>query len=229
VRAAGQATADAFPAYNYHADVIGHYWPRVVTERAEFQFQLLERDEIVARACTIPTRWDGTLEDLPQGIDEAVVRGFDGKGESNVLCALLIAIPRAHRGRRVSSDALRAMLDLARQHGLAALIAPVRPSWKERYPLVPIERYAGWRREDGRPFDPWIRIHERMGGRILRPAPRSALITGTVAEWEEWVGMAFPENGDYVFPGGLATVRIDRETDLGEYWEPNVWMRHPVP
>ena len=59
--------------------------------------------------------------------------------------------------------------------------------------------------------------------------PRSLRITGTVAEWASWTEMAFPETGDYVFPAGLATVHIDRERDLGEYWEPNVWMVHPAP
>ena len=49
-----------------------------------------------------------------------------------------------------------------------------------------------------------------------------------MAEWEEWTGMAFPESGDYVFPGCLATVEIDREQDVGRYWEPNVWIVHAV-
>ena len=40
--------------------------------------------------------------------------------------------------------------------------------------------------------------------------------------------MAFPESGVYPFPGGLSPVTIDREADLGSYWEPNVWMRHTV-
>ena len=35
------------------------------------------------------------------------------------------------------------------------------------------------------------------------------------------------EAGDYVFPAGLSTVHIDRDRDLGEYWEPNVWIIHP--
>jgi hypothetical protein len=52
-------------------------------------------------------------------------------------------------------------------------------------------------------------------------------ITGTVDEWEAWTSMAFPETGDYVFPEGLAPVHIDREADVGSYWEPNVWMIHP--
>ena len=62
---------------------------------------------------------------------------------------------------------------------------------------------------------------------MLRAAiPHSMHITGTVGEWESWTRMQFPETGDYVFPAGLATVRIDREADTGEYWEPNIWIIH---
>jgi hypothetical protein len=51
-------------------------------------------------------------------------------------------------------------------------------------------------------------------------------ITGSVAYLEAWTGMAFPESGRYVFPAGLTTVDIDREGDVGSYWEPNVWVIH---
>jgi len=92
---------------------------------------------------------------------------------------------------------------------------------------VPIERYAAWRRVDGLLFDPWMRVHERLGATILNPSRESLRITGTIAEWEEWTQTAFPESGDYWFPRGLATVAIDREADRGSCWEPNVWMHHP--
>ena len=91
---------------------------------------------------------------------------------------------------------------------------------------MPIERYMTWRRHDGLPFDPWLRLHERLGGQMLTPCPGSVRITGTVAEWESWAGMAFPESGEYVVPGALSLVRIDRERDVGEHIEPNVWVRH---
>ena len=54
------------------------------------------------------------------------------------------------------------------------------------------------------------------------------VITGTVAEWEEWTHMRFPKSGRYVVPGALEPVVIDRENDLGRYVEPNVWMRHQI-
>jgi len=51
-------------------------------------------------------------------------------------------------------------------------------------------------------------------------------IPGTIAEWEDWAKMVFPETGSYVVSGALEPVEIDREADQGLYVEPNVWMRH---
>jgi GNAT superfamily N-acetyltransferase len=218
---------DTLPEYNNHGDVLNEYWGRLIVEAPDFQGTLLDGDEPLARIRSIPVRWDGTVEGLPAGIDGAIARGFD-EGGASVLCALLIQVRGDAQSRGLSRVSLEWMVGNARAHGLGAVIAPVRPSWKERYPLVPIERYAAWRRDDGLLFDPWMRVHERLGADVLRPEPRSLHITGMVAEWEEWVGMPFPESGEYVFPQGLAPVRIDRDADLGEYWEPNVWMRHRV-
>jgi GNAT superfamily N-acetyltransferase len=223
---AWERTRDAVREYNRHGDVLTRYWRRLAEERPDFQFHLVgDDDEILALARSIPVRWDGTVGDLPAGIDGAIARGFD-EGDANVLCALLISVPHDLQRRGVSTVAVQAMAETARRHGLGALIAPVRPSWKERYPLVPIERYAQWRRPDGQLFDPWMRVHERLGASVLRTEPQSLRITGTVSEWETWTGMSFPESGDYWFPGGLSTVRINRTDNSGRYLEPNVWMHH---
>src|SRR6476660_9946800 len=206
-----ELTDDTLREYNQHGDVLNRYWGRLTEELPEFQFHLVdEGEEILARARALPVRWDGSVDDLPAGIDGAIARGFD-EGGANVLCALLIQVPTDVQGRGLSRVAVEGMLELARRHNLTALIAPVRPSWKERYPLVPIERYAAWTRADGLPFDPWMRVHARLGGRILRPEPESLRITGTIAEWESWTGLALPESGVYVFPHGLAPRAVDRE------------------
>ncbi len=220
------AISDTFPEYNNHGNVLDYYWSRLDADRPEFQFYLVDRhDGILARAKSLPIRWDGTVDDLPAGLDDAFMRSFEEPGV-NALCAVVIAVPRELHGRGIISAALAAMRKLAHRHGIADLIAPVRPNWKDRYPLIPIEQYANWRRSDGLPFDPWMRTHERVGGRVLRCEPESVRITGSVSEWEEWTQMAFPQSGVYWFPGGLSKVSIDRGEDLGSYWDPNVWMHH---
>ena len=120
------------------------------------------------------------------------------------------------------------MRETAASLGLSDLIAPVRPNQKSRYPLTPIERYITWKRPDGFPLDPWLRVHARLGAEIVRVCERSMTIPGTVAEWESWTGLSFPDSGEYVVPDALVPITIDREADQGLYVEPNVWMRHRV-
>lgn len=222
-----------WPEYNLHGDVLNRYWSSLPEVFQDFQF-VLHDDEtatILAQGHTIPCAWDGTVAGLPAGIDGLIESGArlrDEGGAPSALGALAIEIPPAHQRGGFSSTMLEGMQDIARRHGLGDLIAPLRPTWKERYPLAPIERYALWKREDGLPFDPWIRLHVRLGADILQAEPRSLLITGTVADWEQWIELPLPESGSYVFPHGLAPLEVDREADLCEYWEPNVWVRHRV-
>jgi hypothetical protein len=123
---------------------------------------------------------------------------------------------------------IQRMAEIGRDHGLDTLIAPVRPNLKHRYPLTPMERYIRWRRSDGTHFDHWLRTHERLGAEIVKVAPQSMRVPGSVGEWEEWAEMTFPETGAYVVPGALVPVEIDRERNEGLYVEPNVWMVHPA-
>ena len=86
--------------------------------------------------------------------------------------------------------------------------------------------YATWTREDGLSLDPWIRTHQRMGASIIKPAPNSTVVTGTVADWEGWAEMAFPVTGSYFVPGALNLVEVDRERDIATYREENLWVQH---
>jgi hypothetical protein len=225
-----------WPEYNLHGDIADLYWKRFFTEFPRFQIVLYdqERDDILASGRTIPGVWDGTVEGLGPGIDAAIAAGFAGAERGavpNVLCALGIEIPLRHQGKGLSRIMLREMAAVAMSIGAGKLVVPIRPTWKERYPLTPIERYAVWQRDDGMPFDPWIRAHVRFGGTVLNAVPQSSRITGTVAEWEAWTGMRFPDDGSYVIPGGLAPLRIDHGAGMagsGSYWEPGVWIVHQV-
>lgn len=228
----GIESADVWPEYNLHGDVLNRFWPHLDEELAAFQFVLYDdqADAVVAEGHTGPLWWDGDDATLPPGIDAALEQVFARAraGEPvNTLCALAAETPRTGRARGMAEQLLGAMSELARRHGLTRVVAPVRPSTKHLYPHTPIERYVTWRREDGQLLDPWMRVHERLGARVSTPLPESLRITGTVAEWESWTKHAFPESGTYVFPEGLAPLEVDREADRGAYWEPNVWMIHP--
>jgi hypothetical protein len=184
---------------------------------------------VVANAFTIPFYWDGTLRNLPQGWDQVLAWGFADHAvgrKPNTLSALSAELAPGYQGKGLSAEPLKQMRRVAATHGLTSLVAPVRPTLKSRYPLVPIERYAYWTRDDGLPFDPWLRTHARLGAEILKVAPQSMYIPGTVAQWEEWSGQSFPISGRYAVEQALEPIAIDLEADLGEYYEPNVWMRH---
>ncbi|OLC15675.1 MAG: hypothetical protein AUH29_07420 [Candidatus Rokubacteria bacterium 13_1_40CM_69_27] len=209
---------------------VGRYWPELYTRFADFQFYLFDGDKVVGIGHTVPFAWDGTPAGLPEStaaiLENAVAAHREGRRPTAV--SALAAITAGHEGRGYSSEILRGMQALTHQHGLRDLVAPVRPTMKARYPLAPMERYVRWTRSDGAPLDPWIRVHWRLGGEIVRVAPRTLVIVGTVAQWEEWTEMAFPDSGPYVVPGALQPVVIDLERDEGRYEDPNVWMHHPM-
>lgn len=229
--------AGVWPEYNIHGDIADLYWARYFTEFARFQIMLYdqEKGQILASGRTLPGVWDVTAAGLGQGFDEAIATAFAGAEAGvvpNALCALGIEIPLRHQGKGLSRIMLREMISLAASIGVGKLIVPLRPTWKDRYPLAPIDRYARWRRDDGKPFDPWIRAHIDFGGVVVSAVSRSSRITGTVPEWESWTGMRFPDDGSYVFPGGLAPLLVDHESGAagrGRYWEPGVWIAHDVP
>lgn len=224
-------SSQVWPEYNLHADDTNAYWRRLYDDFPDFQFVLYDdqRDEVLAEGHTLPCAWDGTAAGLGPGIDHIIAAGFalhETGGTAHALSALAAEVIPEHRERGLSTVMLKAMAGLAASADLEHLVAPVRPSWKERYPLAPIERYMHWTGRDGQPFDPWIRVHLRLGGRVVAPVPYSMRISGSVADWESWTEMEYPESGEYVFPHGLATLRVDREADSGSYWEPNVWIAH---
>jgi GNAT superfamily N-acetyltransferase len=213
-----QGLRRAWPEIVFHDAISNANWGRLYDERPEFQFALVEDDDVLAEGNSIP------VAGMPATWRDALRTGFD-QSQPDRLCAIAILIDQEHQRRGLSRLMLEHMRGLAHERGWD-LVAPVRPSLKHRYPLTPIERYAQWRREDGLLFDPWLRAHERLGATVTGIAQNSLVSEGTVAELEEWCSLEFPESGSYVVPGALVPVEIDRERDRGVYREPNVWMRH---
>ena len=222
--------SDGFPEFISADKLAAQYIDRVREWFPEWNLTLVDAEQNpVATGWGIPVGWDGTVADLPTGYTDATIRAVEGREQGTaadtlVICGAVVA--GRLKGRGLAGQLLAALRDPAVEAGLTRVIAPVRPTLKQQYPLTPIETFMTWTRPDGAALDPWIRTHLRMGATIIAAAPASQTLTGTVAEWEEWSGLALPSSGDYVVPRGLSVLHVDREADLGTYVEPNIWIRH---
>jgi hypothetical protein len=88
--------------------------------------------------------------------------------------------------------------------------------------------YIAQKRTDGLSVDAWLRTHVRDGGRVVKVAPCSMTIVGTIADWSRWTGTTFADSGQYAIEGALTPVTISLEHDCGIYVEPNVWVHHAL-
>lgn len=223
---------EVWPEFMLHDEVCGRNWTRMVNGFPDLQFALWDdtTNSLAAFANSLALHWDRPLNELPPGgIDWVIPKALDDLDSGrtpNIQCAVQVMIPNARQGQGFSSRMVRHMIDIGRAKGLTALIAPVRPSLKHRHPLVSIEEYVAWRNDHDQPFDPWLRVHTKLGGEIISICPRSMFIRGTIAEWERWTGMSFPSGGRHVIPGALVPVVFDYAKGEGVYVEPNVWTVH---
>ncbi len=226
---AAAAFRERWPEFIFHDPVPPEYMPRVREYFASYDVLLLVDGRVAAGGWGVPFAWDGTVLGLPEGYDAALVRAVEDH-EAGVrptaFSFMAAAVHPDHDKQGLATAVLRVLADRAQQAGIARVVAPIRPTWKHRYPMVPMAEYATWVREDGLSIDPWIRTHQRMGARILRSAPNSMVIPGTVAEWEQWADLAMPVSGEYVVPDALNLLRVDREHDRATYREENLWIQH---
>jgi len=228
-----QLLTAGWPAFVLGDPIALEAWPRVTSEFADHHVALVEEPSgtLVGIGYSISFTWDGTPAGLPGGWQAVVAKALadrDAGRTPTAAAALSITISPAHQRRGLSRQVLLALRGVAAAHGFAVLVAPVRPNLKHRYPLTPMERYVAWTRPDGAPLDPWLRVHWRLGAAFVAICQASTVITASVAAWEAWTGLVFPDSGEYVVDGALVPVTIDRVRDLGRYIEPNVWMRHPL-
>jgi GNAT superfamily N-acetyltransferase len=230
-----EVSESVWPEFIHHDAIAADHWDGLFEEFSAYQFALIDpvTKAVAGIANSVPLAWEHTLQELPdEGWDWALTTSASGSSAGkipNMMCAIQISVAPSFQRKGVSSILLSEMIELARTSGFQRLIAPVRPSLKDRYPLSSIDSYIKWTREDGLPYDPWLRVHVRTGGRIIKPCPSAMRITGAVAEWQDWTQLHFYESGDYIVPGALVPVTIDLAEDMGIYVEPNVWIVHEIP
>ncbi len=184
-----------------------------------------ERDYVVATGNLIPLYHDD-VDNLPDGgWDWALGRAAETVQRApNMVVGLSVSVPGAHRNRGLARIVLGAMRNLVDSKGLGAPFLPVRPTMLERHLDADIADYATWRRADGQYYDPWMRSHEGVGGRMIGLCRNSMIVEKPVGFWEAWSGQRYDTSGRYPIAGGLVPVTIDLERGVGSYIEPNVWF-----
>lgn len=227
-------TKEVWPEFMLHDQVANDLWHELLDRFAEYQLALYDTQNkrVAAMANSFPLRWEDRLENLPEGgWDWAFQKAVMDHKQSlspNAHCAIQIVVRPDYQSQGLSAPIVGAVRTLTKFKGLRSLMIPIRPSEKNKYPLTSLDDYITWRTEQGLPFDAWLRVHVRAGGKMIKVCHESKVIRGSSAEWEEWTGMKFPQSGQYVIPGALNPIEMKIEKDEGVYIEPNVWMAHEI-
>src|SRR5579859_896744 len=150
--AVNQIHRQAWPPFLFHDAVSQRYWDRLLLEFGEYQLVLLEDGKAIGAAHGMPLKWVGALEDLPEGWDEAVERGFGGKEQGanpSAVVGLSLVIQPEYQGRNLSRILLSTLHDLAKRKEMRDVLVPVRPTMKSKYPKLPMGDYLSKLMRDG--------------------------------------------------------------------------------
>ncbi|WP_353648677.1 N-acetyltransferase [Nakamurella sp. A5-74] len=223
----------SWPLFMQH-DPTAQWYYSYLDDVAEYVLLATDGEQPVAKAYSTSFALGLTgREELPDGGWDQVIRWqhadrLAGR-DRTAATALEIVILKDRQGQGISSVMLKALRDNAFRLGHDVLYAPVRPSQKSDEPETPMSEYAFRVRDDGLPYDAWLRTHVRAGGRIVKVCPLSMTISGTLAQWREWTALPFDTDGPVLVAGALSPVQVSLAHDVAVYVEPNVWVEHRRP
>ncbi len=225
------AMPNHWPTFMRQDPVGALFYGRLADTFPHYQLVALDHQgAIVAKVHSVPFVWGGSDEELPaRGWDGILERAFRDHASAQPATAVSLIEARIVPDRRregLSYELLDAARRNARRLGFADLFGPVRPSEKSVEPRTPMSEYVARVRADGLPADFWLRVHVRLGGRIVGVCPLSMVIPGTLAQWRAWTGLALDSSGLTDIPGALSPLQVSIEHDHAVYVEPNVWVHH---
>jgi GNAT superfamily N-acetyltransferase len=213
-------------------DVVSDFcYDQLPVRYPEYQLLAVDGDQVRARVNAVPYAWSGVDEDLPEnGWDFALGMAFrpEMPDAATAVCLIEARIHPDLAGAGLGTDLLLAARNNAAALGFRHLLAPIRPTLKHLEPHTPIDEYIWRTRPDGTPFDPWLRSHVRLGGRLARVCHSAMTIAGSLAEWRGWTGLPFDTSGMVEVEGALNPVHVSKENDYAVYVEPNAWIVHPT-
>ena len=223
-------TTSSYPQIVSDSQVVQSCWDKLGKYFPSFQvFAINGGNQLVGFVNTIPLKYDGTLQDLPdEGWDWLIQKGisdFEQGITANCLGGLQINISKAFRGQGYSALFIAKAKELRDRNGLDKLFIPIRPALKSELPKMNMAEYITYEL-DGRLYDPWIRTHLRSGAKIIKVCSNSMHIDGDLSYWEGALNQELHTSGNYYAAGCLNEIHIDVENNYGEYREANIWIHY---
>ncbi len=125
---------EAWPEFIAHEPTGMRLLPWLSEAWPGFQLVLVDRVRGTPVACcrTVPFAWSGELAALPSGwsglLEQAFEDWSDGRSPTALGGISAFAL-LSHRGRKLGTQLVAGMRDLAIRAGLYHVVAPVRPTW----------------------------------------------------------------------------------------------------
>lgn len=138
--------SEPWPVFLSEDSWVKKYWQRLYQVYLEYQLLFRINSEYIGVANSAPIYWNGSIDNLPSGFDEAIEIIIEENEKPNTLCGLAVVISKKHLGKGISSKIINNLKKLAKSYGYSNLILPVRPTLKSQYPTILMKNYINWKK-----------------------------------------------------------------------------------
>jgi hypothetical protein len=159
--------------------------------------------------------WDFDSNSLPKGWQGTVRRSFydnkDPNKKPNTLVALLAFTPNRYRGKGFSRLMLSKMCAHAKSKGYRFFIVPALPpsQFEKDKVQLSMTEISNVKREDGKYYDYWLRLHAQKGAKITGFCDTSHRFILNLKDFSQYVSSTPIKNtGEHV-------IQLDRDKSLG--------------
>lgn len=226
----GDAISNAFPKIISESKVIKKHWSKLENYFPEYQqFMISTTGQLIGFINVIPFQFGGSLSDLPDtGWDWMFVKGItdhENKISPNYLGGLQVIVRKKYKRQGYSKQILNHAKHIFKSLHLLNLVIPIRPIKKHEFPKMSMSAYLDLKKEH-KIYDPWIRTHVDGGAEIIKVCKSSMTMNGDLEYWEKILNKKIHNSGEYPLKGALSLIKIDIENNIGQYIEPNIWLKY---
>jgi len=193
------------------------------------------KSRLIGHGVMARIRWNGSLETLPRGWADSVVQARivadKAIGDADTMVGLFINVERDQKKSGAAEKIITLMKEVTGSLVMRDLIIPLRPPvrYQRAYVELDFEEFSSLVREDGQPLDYWVRVHVKVGAKVIavnRYSHQHAIPKGYVANFFE-ISEAL-QNGDLILKKGdeFYYGNMVSEHDMVVVNQGCVWVSH---